>query len=61
MPPEAADQGYEGFAESGEQAVITGFLNSAEGLQLNRAFHEISDTEVRRRVIDLVKSLASKG
>ena len=61
LPPEAADQGYEGFAESGEQAVITGFLNSAEGLQLNRAFHEISDTEVRRRVIDLVKSLASKG
>lgn len=61
LPAGAADRDYPGFAESGEQAVITGFLNSAEGLQLNRAFHEIEDSEVRRRVIDLVKTLANKG
>ena len=35
------------------------FLNSSEGLQLTRAFIKISDPKVRRRIIDLVKSLAS--
>jgi transcriptional regulator with XRE-family HTH domain len=59
--PEGAEEGaVEGFAESGEQAVITNFLNSAEGLQLNRAFHQITDSDVRRRVVELVKSISSK-
>jgi transcriptional regulator with XRE-family HTH domain len=59
--PEGAESGaVEGFAESGEQAVITNFLNSAEGLQLNRAFHQITDSDVRRRVVELVKSISSK-
>jgi transcriptional regulator with XRE-family HTH domain len=59
--PEGAEEGaVEGFAESDEQAVITNFLNSAEGLQLNRAFHQITDSDVRRRVVELVKSISSK-
>ncbi|TIR87821.1 MAG: transcriptional regulator, partial [Mesorhizobium sp.] len=29
-----------------------------EGLQLNRAFVKIPDVKVRRRIIDLVKSLS---
>jgi transcriptional regulator with XRE-family HTH domain len=59
--PNGAEVGaVEGFAESGEQAVITNFLNSAEGLQLNRAFHQITDSDVRRRVVELVKSISSK-
>jgi transcriptional regulator with XRE-family HTH domain len=59
--PDGAEVGaVEGFAESGEQAVITNFLNSAEGLQLNRAFHQITDSDVRRRVVELVKSISSK-
>lgn len=59
--PEGAENGAgtEGFGESGEQAVITNFLNSSEGLQLNRAFHQITDTDVRRRVVELVKSIAA--
>jgi transcriptional regulator with XRE-family HTH domain len=32
--------------------------NSAEGLQLNRAFFAIADPEVRLRIVELVKSLA---
>lgn len=56
--PAGAEHAMEGFGESGEQAVITNFLNSSEGLQLNRAFHQITDTDVRRRVVDLVKSIA---
>jgi hypothetical protein len=37
------------------------FLNSAEGLQLNRAFAKISDSKVRRKIIDLVRALADGG
>jgi transcriptional regulator with XRE-family HTH domain len=60
LPEGAANgAGTEGFGESGEQAVITNFLNSSEGLQLNRAFHQITDTDVRRRVVELVKSIAA--
>jgi transcriptional regulator with XRE-family HTH domain len=59
LPAGAGENGAEGFGESGEQAVITNFLNSSEGLQLNRAFHQITDTDVRRRVVELVKSIAA--
>ena len=44
-----------GSSESGE---IMDFLNSSEGVQLNRAFNEIASSNVRRRVVDLVKSIA---
>lgn len=37
------------------------FLNSNEGVQLTRAFTKISDPKVRRKIIDLVKSLAADG
>jgi transcriptional regulator with XRE-family HTH domain len=50
-----------GFAQPGEQESIIGFLNSAEGLQLNRAFSEISSPDVRRKVVDLVKTLAGQA
>ncbi|MGN6765638.1 MAG: transcriptional regulator, partial [Rhizobiaceae bacterium] len=34
------------------------FISSSEGLQLNRAFVRISDPKVRRKIIDLVRTLA---
>ena len=34
------------------------FVFSGEGLQLSLAFMKIKDTKVRKRVLDLVKSLA---
>jgi transcriptional regulator with XRE-family HTH domain len=46
-----------GLSEEGSTAYVVDFLNSAEGLQLNRAFVKISDPKVRRKIIDLVKSL----
>ena len=48
-----------GFAEDSSAAFALDFCTSAEGLQLNRAFVRIPDPKVRRRIIDLVKSLAS--
>jgi transcriptional regulator with XRE-family HTH domain len=34
--------------------------NTAEGMQLNRAFVRISDAKVRRRILDLVKTLSEE-
>lgn len=48
-----------GFAESKSQDFVIEFLNSREGLELNRSFVKIQDKDVRRSVIDLVRSLAN--
>ena len=48
--------GTTGMQESSTTYVVD-FLSSSEGLQLNRSFVKISDPKVRRRIIDLVKSL----
>lgn len=39
---------------------IAGFVASAEGLQLNLAFARIRDTATRRRLADLVRTLAEE-
>ncbi|WP_407070482.1 helix-turn-helix domain-containing protein [Neorhizobium alkalisoli] len=36
------------------------FLNSAEGLALNRAFVKVQDAAVRRKILSLVKALAQE-
>lgn len=48
-----------GFKES-DSSYMVEFLSSPEGLQLNRAFSKIQDSKVRRRLVDLVKSLAAE-
>lgn len=53
--PEASDT--KGLAEAGSANYVVDFLNTTEGLQLNRAFIKIGDPKVRRRVIDLVRAL----
>jgi len=47
-----------GLSEDSSSTYVAEFVNSAEGLQLNRAFVKITDAKVRRRIVDLVKSLA---
>lgn len=49
-----------GFAEDSSTSYVVDFLNTAEGIQLNRAFVKISDPKVRRKVVDLVKALADE-
>lgn len=51
--------GGKGFSEESATTYVVDFLNSSEGLQLNRAFVKIADPKVRRRVLDLVKALAA--
>lgn len=58
-PGHEAPAGSRGFAEESSTNFVMEFCSSAEGLQLNRAFTRITDSKVRRRIIDLVKSLSS--
>ncbi len=56
---------YDGVAAAtegrGETAPpVMEFVSSGEGLQLSLAFMKIKDPKVRKRVLDLVKSLADE-
>jgi transcriptional regulator with XRE-family HTH domain len=52
-------EGAPGFAEpGGSSPPVLEFLSSGEGLQLSLAFMKIKDPKVRKRVLDLVKSLS---
>jgi transcriptional regulator with XRE-family HTH domain len=50
-----------GMAEGDSEGFILEFLNSREGLELNRAFVKIGDGKVRKSVVDLVRALSSSG
>ncbi|MES2905738.1 MAG: helix-turn-helix transcriptional regulator [Pseudomonadota bacterium] len=54
------DKNAEGFSEK-SAPYMTDFLGTSDGLQLNKAFMRIKDQKVRRKIIDLVKSLADEG
>jgi len=54
-----ADAG--GFAEPAQEVMIMDFLSSSEGLQLNRAFSQIPDPAVRRKLVELVKAIAGQS
>jgi transcriptional regulator with XRE-family HTH domain len=43
-----------------QEGYILDFVNSREGLDLNRAFAKIQDPKVRRRIIDLVRALSEE-
>lgn len=49
-----------GFDEASETTYVVGFLNSSEGIQLARAFAKISDAKIRRKVLDLVRTLGQE-
>ncbi len=51
--------GAPGFADPGVSSPpVMEFLSSGEGLHLSLAFMKIKDPKVRKRVLDLVKSLS---
>ena len=49
-----------GFAEDDESGSVMEFIASGEGLQLTLAFMRIKDPKVRRRLLDLVRSLTEE-
>jgi hypothetical protein len=56
---EGVNEGVTGSNES-DGAPVMDFVSSGEGLQLSLAFMKIKDAKVRKRVVDLVKSLAEE-
>lgn len=50
--------GQPGFAEESAAPPVMEFVSSGEGLQLSLAFMRIKDARVRKRVLELVKSMA---
>ena len=48
----------DGVAELPANDYVVDFLSTSEGLQLNRAFAQIRDAKVRKRIVELVTSLA---
>jgi transcriptional regulator with XRE-family HTH domain len=49
-----------GSTERSPESHIVEFLNSRDGLELNKAFVRITDPKVRRSIVDLVRSLANE-
>ncbi len=47
-----------GMGEPDETSFVMDFVSSSEGLQLNTAFKKIGNQETRRKLVDLVKTLA---
>ena len=54
---DGGDATHSAAAEAGS-AYVVDFLSTTEGLHLNRAFARIQDAKVRKRIVDLVTSLA---
>jgi transcriptional regulator with XRE-family HTH domain len=53
---QAGERRAEGSFEKAAPSIVN-FLATSEGLQLNKAFLRVKDPKVRRKIIDLVKSL----
>ncbi len=49
-----------GFAEATGESFIVDFLNTRDGVELNKAFLKISDPKVRRSIVELVKAVANE-
>lgn len=48
------------FSQPETETFLYEFLNTRDGLELNRAFVRISDAQVRRSVVDLVRSIGQR-
>lgn len=47
-----------GMSERTSESYIVEFLSTREGLELNRAFNRITDSRVRRSIVELVRNVA---
>ncbi|WP_417467975.1 helix-turn-helix domain-containing protein [Maricaulis sp.] len=49
-----------GMAEDDQTPIVYNFIQSSDGVSLAEAFSKISDAKVRRRVLELVRTLAAE-
>ena len=57
-PVVATAQRVEGMIEAPSPAYVSDFLATSDGLALTKAFMRISDTKLRRRIVELVEQIA---
>lgn len=55
----ASEEQLAEMREAGDGAFVMDFVNSSEGLQLNTAFSKIANSDTKRKIVDLVKTLAA--
>jgi transcriptional regulator with XRE-family HTH domain len=58
--PTTASHAGGGFSEAPSPAYVSDFLSTSEGLALTRAFTRISDSKLRRSIVDLVEQFAGR-
>lgn len=61
MPDDINGRAVRLHTDSDPRLKVMDFVNSAEGLALNAAFASIEDAATRRRLVDLVKTLAAES
>ena len=57
-PAAATGSHAEGMTEASSPAYVSDFLATSDGLALTKAFTRISDSTLRRRIVDLVEQIA---
>jgi len=58
-PSIAPSSRMEGMSEAPSPAYVSDFLATSDGLALTKAFTRISDSKLRRRIVDLVEQIAA--
>src|SRR5271155_1613075 len=58
-PAVATTVRLEGMGEAPSPAYVSDFLATSDGLALTKAFTRISDSKLRRRIVDLVEQIAA--
>jgi transcriptional regulator with XRE-family HTH domain len=58
--PQTGD-GTEGMSEAPSPTYVSDFLATSDGLALTKAFMEIKEPKLRRRIVDLVEEIAGRG
>lgn len=58
--PSAQGQATPGMGESPSPAYVSDFLATSDGLALTKAFVQIKDSRLRRRIVDLVEAMVER-
>jgi transcriptional regulator with XRE-family HTH domain len=58
--PSLPGAALQGLGEAPSPAYVSDFLATSEGLALTKAFVQIKDGKLRRRVVDLVEAIAAQ-
>jgi transcriptional regulator with XRE-family HTH domain len=59
--PLTGDGAAEGLGEAPSPTYVSDFLATSDGLALTKAFMEIKEPKLRRRIVDLVEEIAGRG